>query len=141
MKAIIIYDSKTGTTKGLAEEISTYLSEKGIDNQVSPIDNYDEEQLKSADMVLLGAWTQGFFFFAQHPGKEWKTFVNNFPAIHGKNVLMFTTYKLLTGSMFRQMKSSIEDKIDDCQIFIKSRSSRLTELNKQQLEDWIQHLE
>jgi len=140
MKAIIIYDSKTGITKGYAEEIGKFLSEKGIDNRVFSIDNYDEGFLKTANMVLLGAWTQGLFLFAQHPGKKWKKFAKNIPEIKNKNVLLFTTYKLLTGSMFKRMKSTIIDKVDDCRIFIKSRNSRLTEFNRQQLENWINQI-
>ena len=137
MKAIIIYDSKTGTTEKYAQAIGEFLHEKGIENKVFSIANYDESYFNAVDVVILGAWTKGLFFFAQHPDVKWKIFASNLPEIKDKEVVLFTTYKLLTGSMFKKMKSTIINKIDGCQTSIKSKNGELTPFNKEQLEGWI----
>ena len=46
MKASIIYNSQHGTTKAYAEEISAFLTEKGVENKVSSVNNYDKKYLQ-----------------------------------------------------------------------------------------------
>lgn len=53
-KAIIIYQSKTGTTKKYAQEISAYMQEKQIATFCLPVDKYREDMLQCADYLLLG---------------------------------------------------------------------------------------
>lgn len=138
MKASIIFNSQHGATKAYAEEIGKLLTEKGVDNKVASIDEYNKEYLKAADIVLLGCWTGGLFIFAQHPDKAWKNFAKDIPDIKSKKLGLFTTYKLATGSMFRKMENCITDKADAVQLILKSKSSNLTEDNKKELESFIQ---
>ena len=137
MKASIIYNSHTGTTKAFASAIGKYLTEKGVENKVGSIDNYDRENLLSADLVLLGCWTSGLMFFAQHPDKPWKHFAMKTPDISDKKVALFTTYKLATGSMFRKMESKLEGKISRPQANIKSKVRELSEEHKAVLNGLI----
>jgi len=44
-RAIIIYQSKTGTTKKYAQEISAYMQEKQITTFCLPVDKYREGML------------------------------------------------------------------------------------------------
>ncbi|MBN1950810.1 MAG: flavodoxin family protein [Bacteroidales bacterium] len=137
MKACIIYNSKQGTTKAYAEAIGNLLKEKGTDCEIFSIEDYKEDSLKKADLVLLGAWTHGLMIFAQHPERAWKKFAESMPAIHGKKVGLFTTYKLATGSLFRKMESCLGGKIDDVQLVMKSRSKALTPENIKQVEEFL----
>ena len=73
MKITIIYNSHSGTTMGFAKSIGKYMEDKEAEVQIGSIDNYDKEFLSSADLVLLGCWTSGLFFFAQHPDKPWNS--------------------------------------------------------------------
>ncbi|MBS3771898.1 MAG: flavodoxin domain-containing protein [Bacteroidales bacterium] len=139
MKAAIIYNSRTGTTKKYAEAIAGFLSQKGLETNTASISDYDPEKVKAADIVLLGAWTSGLFFFAQHPDKEFKKYSGNLPEVKDKKVGLFTTYKTLTGSMFRKMDKLINDKLPEGYVLLKSRSSKLTSENKKQLEKLIQN--
>jgi len=137
MKASIIYNSHSGTTKGFAEAIGKYLAEKSVENSVGSIDNYDREYLQSADLVLIGCWTSGLMIIAQHPDRPWKHFAGKMPALSGKKVALFTTYKIATGSMFRKMEKILKGKIDKTDAVIKSKGRVLTEEHRAILDKLI----
>ena len=134
MKISIIYNSRTGTTKKYAEEMQAFLKEKGADTMLSSLEEINKEDLQASDLVLLGSWTSGLFFFAQHPDKKWKQNVSKLSGISDKKICLFTTYKTLTGSMFRKMQQSLNLPEDAKVHYLKSRSSKLTEQNKEELE-------
>ena len=137
MKVSIIYNSHSGTTKGFSEAIGKYLSEKGIENQVGSVGNYDKTYLQSADVVLLGCWTSGLMIIAQHPDGLWKKFTREMPAIREKRVGLFTTYKIATGSMFRKMEKLLAGKIDTTHAKIKSKGRLLTDEHKSAIDEFI----
>ena len=134
MKTSIIYNSHSGTTKAYAEEIGSFISGSGIEFKISSIDEYDKEYLLSSDLVMLGCWTNGLMIFAQHPEKAWKKFVEEMPDIRKKTIVLFTTYKIATGSMFRKMEDILADKSDPPEAILKSRSKYLTHKNRSTLE-------
>lgn len=138
MKACIIYNSKHGTTKAYAEEIGKALKEKGIENQIFSIADYKKDYLQTADIILLGCWTHGLMFFAQHPEKAWKDFAKQMPGIKAKKLGLFTTYKLATGSMFRKMEVCLKDKADASQLMLRSKNGQLSEESAKQLGQFIQ---
>ena len=137
MKAIIIYNSHSGTTSAYAEEIGNILSGKGIECRISSIDDYDKEYLLWSDLVMLGCWTSGLMIVAQHPDRAWKEFVKDMPSIRNKTLVLFTTYKIATGSMFRKMEKVLADKSDPPNAILKSRSKDLTAKNRSTLEALI----
>ncbi len=137
MKTSIIYNSHSGTTLAYAEEIGNFLSGKGIECKISSIDDYDEEYLRSSDLVMLGCWTNGLMIFAQHPDRAWKNFVKEMPVIKNKTLALFTTYKIATGSMFRKMENALAEKSDPPKAILKSRSKQLTDKNRSTLERLI----
>ena len=134
MKASIIYNSHSGTTKAYAEEIGNFLSDKGIEFKISSIYKYDKDYLLSSDLVLLGCWTSGLMIFAQHPEKAWKNFVKGMPVIKQKTIALFTTYKIATGSMFRKMEKILAEKSDPPEAILKSKSKQLTDKDRSALE-------
>ncbi len=127
MNAFILYNSKHGTTKGYAESINHFLDENSVASKVATIDDFNAEEINNADVVFLGSWTSGLFFFGQHPDKKWKDFVSSLPDMKDKQVNLFTTYKLLTGSMFRKMQESLRGKVNSHQFTFKAKSKKLTQ--------------
>ena len=126
-KAAIIYNSRTGTTKNYAEEIGAYLRKKEIEANVLSIKEYTEEIINEADYLLLGCWTNGLFFFLQHPDKDWKNFAAKLPNPIQQKTALFTTYKLLTGSMFRKMSRQLNSRVNAPLTELKSRNGMLSE--------------
>ena len=135
--AAIFYHSKTGTTKRYAEEISKYLQSKGLDTQVTSIQAYSEDMLNNVDYVLFGCWTNGLMVILQHPEKIWVDFAAKLPSKRDVKVALFTTYKILTGSMFRNMYKELKGKFATPSLELKSRNGSLSEKDKQALENLI----
>ena len=88
--AVIVYNSKTGTTKKYAEEIASYLKSKGISIRLSSIQAYQENLLNNAGFVFLGCWTNGLLVMLQHPDREWIDFAANLPSMPSKKLILFT---------------------------------------------------
>ena len=136
-KAAIIVNSKTGTTRQYAEEINKYLKSKGLDTQVTSIQAYSQDMLNNVDYVLFGSWTNGLMVILQHPEKEWVNFAAKLPSKPDLKVALFTTYKILTGSMFRNMYKQLKGKFATPSLELKSRNGSLSEKDKQALENFI----
>ena len=132
-KALIIYQSKTGTTKKYGFAIRDFLNTLNIEAKAIPIQNFSMEDLVNSDYLFLGCWTSGLFFVLQHPDKDWNTFAQKLPDIKDKKVILFTTYKLLTGSMFRKMEQKLDGKIKSIEFNLKSKNDLLSEKDKQKL--------
>ena len=136
-KAAIIVNSKTGTTRQYADEISEYLKSKGLDSQVTSIQKYSEDMLNDADYVLFGCWTNGLMVILQHPEKIWVEFAANLPSKPDAKITLFTTYKILTGSMFRNMYKQLKGKFPTPSLELKSRNGSLSEKDKQALDNLV----
>lgn len=142
MKATILYQSKKGRTAGWARAMSMYLWSKGVDVSFSALSDYKEEQLKDSDLLLLGCWTSGWFVVNQHPNEIWKEAVKKLPSTLPSNLILFTTYKLYTGSMFRKMKKHLNLSNVKRIETMSSKTGILTNEEKQRLDsyiDWIKN--
>jgi flavodoxin len=135
--AVIIYHSKTGTTKKYAEEIASYLESKGISTKISSTQAFQENLLSESDFVFLGCWTNGLMFIFQHPDGEWKDFAAKLPSMPDVKVGLFTTYKILTGSMFRNMYKQLKGKFAAHSLELKSRNGSLSAADKLKLDSII----
>ncbi len=136
-KAIIIYQSKKGTTKYFGEKIQEFLNTNNVDTETVSIYDAKPELIKNADYVLLGCWTDGLMIFLQHPDKPWLEFAQSLPEFKDKKVGLFTTYKVATGSMFRRMEKSLKNKISAVDITLKSKSEKLQIAHKEELLRFI----
>jgi flavodoxin len=134
MKALITFHSKTGITKKYAQEIAEYLQSKKVQVQVVPIQEYAKEIQHDADLILLGCWTSGLFICLQHPDKAWVKYASALPEMQQRKVILFTTYKLATGSMFRHMKKVLEGKFSTILAELKSKNGDLSVTDKKTLD-------
>jgi flavodoxin len=137
MKAVIIYNSKTGTTKKYAETIGEYLKANKMEVALSSIREYKDEILEESDYLLLGCWTQGLILFLQHPEKVWVDFVKILPVNLKSRIILFTTYKVLTGSMFKKMYTHLNDNYNFSFIELKSRNGSLSAVDKISLDKLV----
>jgi flavodoxin len=136
-KAIIIYNSHRGTTKKYAEAIGTFVQNKNIEVKLMPITDYNKNVSLDTDFLFLGCWTSGLFLFGQHPEKEWVKFAQKLPQIKVPDVAFFTTYKLATGSMFRNMKKHFKINSENIKIELKSRNGKLSVFDTALLENFL----
>ncbi|MBN1159521.1 MAG: flavodoxin domain-containing protein [Bacteroidales bacterium] len=138
-KAVIIYQSRTGITRRFGEEFGRYLKSKGLDVKVISIQEYNPDMAEDADVLLLGCWTAGWMIMLQSPDRHWIRFVKQLPDLRNKKVALFTTYKLLTGRMFRMMHQHLEGKVDDAVPELKSRNGRMNDEHRQLIDSLIIH--
>lgn len=136
-KAIVLYNSKTGTTEKLAGEIRDFLNEKGLESQVASIYSFNSDDLRNVDFVFLGCWTNGLMILLQHPERTWVEFARTLPNLSGKKIGLFTTYTIATGSMFRKMREHVKCNPGDILAELKSRDGHLTESNRKDLQSFL----
>ena len=136
-KAVLFYNSRTGTTGKYAREIGSYLEKKEMKVQVSSIQDYKQEILDDADYVLLGCWTNGLMVVFQHPEAVWKDFAAKLPSMPNAKLGLFTTYKILTGSMFRNMNKALDGKFATPSLELKSRDGTLSKQDEVALDTFM----
>jgi flavodoxin len=93
MPAVVIYESLTGNTRRAAEIIGRELAARGVAATVCAITAVDLQALSAADLVVVGTWTDGLFFFGQRPGRGGRI-KDKLPAMRGKKVATFITFAL-----------------------------------------------
>jgi flavodoxin len=136
--ALIVYQSKTGTTKKYGFAIRDFLGTLDVEAKAIPIQNFTNEDAEKADFIFMGCWTNGLFVILQHPDKKWSEFAQQLPDLKDKKVALFTTYKLLTGSMFKKMKQKLNEKISDIELTLKARGIELSEKDKEGIKQFVQ---
>ena len=138
MKAIVIYYSHKGRTANYAREIAMYLWSKGISVSLCSVSDFDRNKAKEADLLLTGCWTCGWFIINQHPHEQWKSLAKTISGIFPiEKTLFFTTHKIRTGSMFRNMKHAMNIPASTRVHRLQSRTGKLSEHDRELLNLFI----
>lgn len=136
-RAIVIYHSKTGITRNLAQQISVYIQEKHIETFCIPVEKYQEGMLRGTDYLLLGCWTKGLMVAFQKPDNDWCRFALKASVPDNTKVLLFATYKISAGSMFKKMAKHINHAGDVSYPTVKSRNGNLSKKDKSVINEFI----
>jgi flavodoxin len=136
-RAVIVYRSRTGTTRRLAEDIGRFLASRDIEPRVVSVGDCDVEALRDVDFLVLGCWTSGLMIVRQHPDQPWIDFAREIPTTTVPRVGLFTTYKLATGSMFAQMRGHLADRLPPPRLELKARSGALSASHRRALEQFV----
>lgn len=136
-KGLIIYNSKTGITKKFGHEIESFCNQNGLKTEIVSIDEFKKEALTGIDYLFLGCWTSGLMILLQHPDQLWVKFADSLPELKGMKIVLFTTYKLATGSMFKKMTAHIKSNPANIVLELKSRNGKLQKANAMLLKDSI----
>jgi flavodoxin len=84
MKPIVVYFSRTGDTKRLAEAIAETAKAPILElSQAEPA------KIATYDLLILGCPVEG-----SHPAKEAAAYITTMPAVSGKKAILFCTYKI-----------------------------------------------
>jgi len=137
-RAVVVYRSSTGTTRRYGEEIAAHLRGLGVEAAAISIADCDLASLTGVDLVFLGCWTNGWFVVNQHPDVPWVRFARELPPLDGATVALFTTYKLVTGSMFARMRGELARAKADVRLELKSRDGRLSGQDRHAIEALVQ---
>ncbi|NNE95621.1 MAG: hypothetical protein HKN24_06290 [Acidimicrobiales bacterium] len=106
MKATVVYESLTGNTRDAGDLIAHGLREAGVEAMACPVDRVDLQWLSESELVIVGTWVDGLFFFGQKPGRPWK--LAKLPVIDGKQTAIFCTYALDPGKVLEKLQGVVE---------------------------------
>ena len=109
MHVVVTYESRSGNTKAAAQLIAGGLQASGGVVTLTPVDRPDFGALAQADLIVVGTWTDGFFFFGQRPGMAGKI-AGNLPDIWDKPVYSFVTYAKNPGQSHVKLGEMLEAK-------------------------------
>lgn len=108
MKALVIWESMTGTTRKAANLIASGLRDAGIDTSVSPATRVDLNALSAASLVLVGSWTDGIVFVGQKPGRAKRLW--SLPFMSGKRSFVYCTYAVDPGHTVEKLSAIVRDR-------------------------------
>lgn len=95
MKALVMFQSRTGNTRKAAELLGGELRSRGLEVAVRPVDGLDYKEVAAADLVCVGTWVDGIILFGHRPGDTGK--LRKVPMLWNKPVGAFMTYALHGG--------------------------------------------
>ena len=101
MKAVVIFESRTGNTQRAAEMIGGELRSAGYDVAVRPVHGLKLTEIAEADLLAVGTWVDGLVLFGHRPGGTAK--LMTLPSLHHKPVAAFATYKWYPGNCIDQI--------------------------------------
>lgn len=107
MRAVVIYESLTGNTRKAGELIAAELRRAGHQAVACPTTAIDYQSLRDADLVVVGGWTDGLFFFGQRPGRAGR--LRKLPALRGKRAVCYVTYAVDAGRTLDKLIAIVED--------------------------------
>jgi flavorubredoxin len=108
VKALVIWESLTGTTRKAAERIATGLREGGVATSVSSVAAIDLAALSAADVVVVGSWTDGLVLVGQKPGRQSRLW--SMPYLTGKRAFVYCTYAVDAGHAVDKLADIVRER-------------------------------
>ncbi len=108
MRAVVIYESLTGNTARAAEMIGQNLVGAGVSAAVFPTTAVDFQAVADADLVIVGSWTDGLFFFAQKPARAGR--LSLLPLLTGKKCAVFCTFAIDPGKTIQKLSDLMSER-------------------------------
>jgi flavodoxin len=101
MNPLVVYFSRTGNTKRLAQAIADLAKAPIFD--VSSIDN---STIENNDLLFLGTPVEG-----ANPAKETAAFIATMPKTEGKKAVLFCTYRIFGNKRtMKKMEKALAEK-------------------------------
>ena len=127
MKACVIYFSRTGNTKSMAEAISDSIKASAFDiTSCEPV-------VEDFGMMIIGTPVEGL-----RPAKEILNFIEKMPEAEGKKTIIFCTYALWKARTLRTLANKLAKEGRDT---ILSVSKRGVKPNKTDFSDILDQIE
>src|SRR3990170_5666875 len=111
MRTCVLYFSRTGNTKRMAEAISDSTKAPAFDiasSEPSVVENYD--------LLILGTPVEG-----SRPTKEALAFIERLPKAEGKKAVLFCTYSIWKGGTFKVLEKELASKGYDTILSVSKR--------------------
>lgn len=106
--AVVIYETLTGNTRKAGERIAAELRAAGVSANACPVVDIDYPALATADVVIIGTWTDGMVLFGQKPGRAGRLWTN-IPALDRKKTALYCTYAVAPGATLHKLEALVTD--------------------------------
>lgn len=110
MRAMVVYESRTGHTETAARAVVSALQAKGVDASAAAVSTTDPADLGGVDLLVLGTWVEGFIFVGVGPAKAARRWLERLPQISGTAAAVFCTYGVSPRSTLATLGSALKDK-------------------------------
>jgi flavodoxin len=100
MKPCVLYFSRTGNTKRMAEAIA-----ESTNAPIFGMTSSEPSAIEGFDMLIVGTPVEGF-----SPAKETVAFLERLPKTEGKKAILFCTCALWKGRTFGVLKKTLSNK-------------------------------
>lgn len=108
MRAVVLYESRTGNTARAAQLIAAEVEASGATTAVYPITAIGLKDLAEADVVFIGTWVDGLVLAGHRPGGAGR--LRRMPVIDGKSVAAFMTYAVHAGKALDRFSRLLEER-------------------------------
>jgi len=100
MKICVLYFSRSGNTKRMAEAIAESAKAPAFNMSTS-----EPSVVEKYDLIVMGTPVEGF-----RPAKETLTFIEHLPKAEDKKAILFCTHALWKGSTFKVLEKELSSK-------------------------------
>ena len=100
MKTCVLYFSRTGNTKRMAEAIS-----KSVKAPIFAMTSSEPSVVEDFDLLIVGTPVEGF-----RPARKTMKFVERLPKAEGKKAILFCTCALWKGRTFKVLEKELSRK-------------------------------
>ena len=107
METLIVYQSSKGNNKKFAEEIAKRVKRIKGSVILKSMEETTAQDIGQCDLLFLGGHTAGKYVFGQKPDSEWVNFAQRLPTVAARKTILFTSYDIATGKVFRHMKQHL----------------------------------
>ena len=108
MRALVIHESLTGNTREAARLIVDELVAEGWQASECSAREVDHGTLQAADVIVVGTWVDGLFFFGQRPGGSGK--LSRMPLLGGKPTYVYVTCAIDPGKTLEKLSAVVEER-------------------------------
>ena len=124
MNICVVYFSRTGNTKSMAEAIANSTNSSAFD-----ITSCEPSVVENFDMVIIGTPVEG-----SRPAKEILKFIEKMPEVEGKKAIVFCTYALWKARVLKTLANKLAKK---GYVTILSASKRKVKPNETDFSDTL----
>lgn len=108
MKAVVLYESRTGNTRRAAEYVAGAVQAAGGEVTLRPVDDAPLDDIAAADIVFIGTWVDGAIIAGHRPGGQRN--LNRLPDLWDIPVAGFMTHAIYPGRVTRALARYLERK-------------------------------
>ncbi|HZD01055.1 MAG TPA: flavodoxin domain-containing protein [Actinomycetes bacterium] len=107
MQVLVVYESRGGRTAKTASAIADVLRGAGHDVVLASVADAQPADAATADLIVVGSWTEGFILFGVGPAKAAQAWLDRLPSLEGRRAAVFCTYAFFPRGTLDAMASRL----------------------------------